>query len=829
MNNFFIYRFDYKEVHKSVSATVIFCDRDEIDQDILQAEIKRFYGAHYQTDKIFVLGPAYLSDKLNKIFIEDINRTFKGIPKRQETSLAEGLKVVTFQKNGKLDNLGGLPKGFADNFLNEGLQQIFIKRGGLVSAEGAHHFVFPSGKHCDKFLRTGNILLYSSEIYFIAFAMLGHFDEEIHSQIYCDTSSINSLAFALVNLKNRFLGNDDKIQVPIDSFSSYQGLYKNPVTYMSNALLLISASTSAKIITYILERHRLIERQNIIILFFLGDETKLANIRDKVVCNLTQSVGNVNGVPFYQTYAEGACDLCDRGSYPVEVSGDVFLLEKPHINRIMIGVKDTETYLSKFVKQFMSVKRKENVLKVNYKESQSSKYEIYIDYYQVLKGVSEGKYPHYSERLTNYINQYIPSSTRKIISLNDKASLQLAGLIQKEISANYQNAEVPEVITQDDKASLQLAGLIQKEISANYQNAEVPEVITQDDIKDLEDCAAGSVVVVGSCISNGKNLLYISRALRKFHQLRIVYFIGISRTKNIKYLHGLKSNLKQGAYGPDTNSFHEVETIFCENNSIDTSWLSESNFLASMIGYFRSKENIPEQSVAYLEKRKALLQKSEGDEMRGLADQLFFPRLVDSGQEELRIRKNFAFFDFEDYDQDVSQADIYFTMSNIINTLRNNELAPPKKSLPIKCLAQSPFVRNLLDPGNFNRFNDGIIQASILRAAKPDELAYHIDTDLSFEMYGTFQTLIKYHTQEQGEGLVEFLYALATTKLSLKKIHLQGVIALLKENCNEEFIRCFTDYIEYKLLIEPEEKKREWEEKLKTANAEESEVPEVGQ
>lgn len=783
MNNFYIYRFDYKHARKIVSATVIFCDRDDINQDILQSEIKNFYGNHYQTDKIFILGPEYMANELNRIFITEIEKTFKGIPKRQETSLAEGLEIVLFQKDGFIKNSSELPSGFLDSFLNEGLQNIFIKRGGLVSAEGAHHFVFPSKKHCDKFLRTGNILLFSSEIYFTAFALLKHFDENIHTQIYCDTSSINSLAFALVDLKNRFLSTDKKIQVPIDSFSSYDGLYRNPASYMSNALLLISASTSANIIAYILERHRLIERKNILILFFLGDETKLANIRDKVICNLSQSPKNLNGISHYQTYLEGECELCNRGSYPVEVSGDVFLLEKPHINRIMIGTKDPEVYLSSFVKQFMSVKRGENVLKVNYKESTVGKYEIYIDFHQILKGISEGKYVKYNEKLKNFINQYVPSSTRKIISLNDKASVQLASLIKDEISNNYKNTEAP-------------------------------EVISQDEINNLDGCLPGSVVVVGSCISNGKNLLYISRALRKYHQLRIIYFIGISRTKNLKYLQRLKSNLKQGSYGPETNSFHEIETIFCDNNSVYSSWLREVDFLSSIIDFLNNKEEVPEKIITYFEERKKYLQKSEGAEIKGLSERIFYPRITNEEIEEIRIRKNFAFFNFDNYDEDVSQADIYFTISNILNTLRSNDLTLPKSSTQMKSLGQSPFVRNLIDPGNFDRFNDGIIQASILRAAKPEELAYHIDADLSSEMHGTLQTLVKYHDQDQGEALVEFLYAIAITKLSLTKVHLKSIIGIIREACREQFLLCITDYIEYKLLLEPEEKKKEWQKKL---------------
>lgn len=784
MNNFYIYKFDFKENKKSISATVIFCDREDINTDILQSEIKRFYELHFQTDKIYILGPAYLESKLTEIFIDNIDKTFKGIPKRQETSLAEGIYIALYNKDGKIINKETLSKGFIKSFLNEGLQQIFIKRGGLVSTDGAHHFVFPSRKHCDKFLRTGNILLFSSEIFYVAFALLKHFDEDVHTQIYCDTSSINSIAFALIELKNRFFKDNDKKQIPIESFSSYNGLYKNELSYSSNALLLISASTSANIIGYILDKHRLIERSNILILFYLGEESKFLNIKEQVICNLTMSDENLNGVPFYQTFVEGKCELCNKGSYPVEVSGDVFLLEKPQINRIMIGLTDSENYLSDFVKHFKSVKKKQNILKVNYKESSNSKYEIYIDFNEVLNGLSNGKFENFNNKLNDFINQFIPSNTKKIITLNDSGSQQLGNIILEKISSNYKIRMLPDIISQD-------------------------EISTID-----SDCE-GSVIVVGSCISNGKNLLYISRALRRCHKIRIVYFIGISRTKNSKYLAQLKSNLKQGIYGLETNSFHEIETIFCNNDSVNTSWLKEIDFLSEFISFINDKSDaVFAEVIDFLEERKSILLKSMGDTERGLSNNLFYPRFLTSKIEQLDIRRNFAFFNFHEYVNDVSQADIYFTISNIINTLRNNELKAPKSDKQLKSLVQSTFVRNLLDPGNFDRFNDGIIQASILRAAKPEELAYHIDPELSLEMFGTFQTLIKYHNQEQGEALVEFLYALAYEKLSLTKSHLKDIIFQIREKCLEKIFHCFADYIEYKIFSEPEDKKKEWEKKL---------------
>ncbi|MFJ7759647.1 hypothetical protein, partial [Pedobacter suwonensis] len=464
--------------------------------------------------------------------------------------------------------------------------------------------------------------------------------------------------------------------------------------------------------------------------------------------------------------------------------------------QIMIGVKDPETYLSAFVKQFMSEGRKDSVLKVNYKDGEKGKYEIYIDFNQILKGLGEGKYQKFANKLNDFISQYIPSTTRKIITLNDNGSIALGELIRNKIASSYR----------DDM---------------------LPEVISQDGIGDLKEDLEGSIVVVGSCISNGKNLLYISRALRKFQKLRILYFVGITRTKNNKYLNQLKSNLKQGSYGGDTNSFHEIQKIFCENASIETSWLKEINFLSKFINFLNDKASPPKLALAYLIERKEMLQKSVGDDVKGLSLQLFYPRLVGGKIEELEIRKNFAFFDFDDYTKHVTQSDIYFTISNILNSLRNNDITAPNSDKPEKSLAQSPFVRNLLDPGNFDRFNDGIIQASILRAARPEELAYHVDQDLSLEMYGTFETLIKYHVQEQGEGLIEFLYALATGKISLVLSHLTSIIKLVRDVCKEELLLCFADIIEYKIILEPKEKQDAWENKLRENKKKEEIEPHV--
>lgn len=776
MNSFYIFGYQFEEsldgTQKQVSVTVIFCSCDEIDEGDLQNEIKAYYEEHYQTDLIFIIGSNKIEALLHKVFIDRLDITFKGIPKRHATAFNESVNLLSFGKDGNLRHIHGQYDLtiFRETYLKEGLIQIFKSRGGLIVSESSHHYVFPSGKHCDRFLRTGNILLYSPEVFFIAFALLKHFDESKYSRIYCDTSSINSIAFALFSLKNSFL--DSPLNVSIESFSSYEGLYSNSQQYTKDSFLLISASTSTNIIKYILDKQTVIERDNILVLYYLsGGSTDYANVKDQVLCDLTKSQTNSNGIEPYRTYLKHECKLCKEGSYPVPVSGDVFLLEAPKINKILLARTDRDPNLSRFMNQFKSVRKGQTVLKAHYKERLTDKYEVYIDFTQIIRHIRTGKHcQDFKNKLDHYIQQYLPANTRYLLHLMDEGSKELA---------NY----------------------IFEEISPNYRAEHCPIVLDQDHLESMDQSNPGAVVVIGSCISNGKNLLYISRALRQYENLRIIYFVGIIRTNSSAYTTTLASNLKMGRYGADTHSFVSVETMYCNNNAKLTPWIAEIEFLKDIIQFIKTGTESYPNALTYFEERKTMLNQAAGDQLRGLSQQLFFPRITITPHEQLQLQKGFAFWDFSKYMDDVVQSDTFFTISNILNTLRNS-------TKPDRQLKQAVYSRNLLDPANFNRFNDGIIQASLLRAAKTEELAYAMDYEISQEMFNILETIIKYHGQQQGEALLEFLYAIATKKMTLNESHLRNVLLLVEQKCSHEFFRCMALFIQKKLIDEPEELRR---------------------
>lgn len=778
MSDFYIYSSRYEKTnshHEKVpcSVTVIFCGGPTINDINIQSEIKDFYDSNYQTDEIFVIGGEYDKARLKEVFTNNYLETFKYIPKLESQHLSDSISILNFDKNGKLSYSKVCKQGQADlkvlkYLINDGLIKIFIKRGGLIEAKGdAHHFVFPSGKHCNKFLRTGNILMNSAEIFFIAFCLLSRFKENEHKKIFCDTSSINTLAFALLELKKRLVNFNS---IPIESFSSYDGLFSKKVRFFGNSLILISSSTSCNIIDRINEHDNDVDTLNIVVLFFLGLKKDFKKRQSNIICNLTKDeIDNPGGIQYYDTYIERECIHCKTGSYPVEVKGDVFLLEKPKINRITLNVTDAPKKLSEFVRQFKSQKENDdNVLKVNYKENKdpTKKYEVYFDMYHVLDTIDKSMRPQlyekYKEKLFDYINQYIPSNAKYLIPLPDEGSEKLAVIIIKHIAQNYTPSRLPEIVKFDDVLK-----------------------------KMTDQSVVGAAVIVGSCISNGKNLLYLSRTLRPFNKLKLLYFIGLARTSNKEDLEFLKSNLRQGNYGKETNSFVEVESFFCNKDSKDTTWISEKKFLTDYMLDLVDKHNLKDAKVQF-QARINLINDSLSLKVKGLANSIFYNN-TENGR--LRLRKGFAFINFDNYIEDISQADVYFSMSSVVNNLRNEVNYE-------HCLKHSEYVRNVLDPFNFNRFNDGIIQACILRCARQSELSYHISYDLSNDMKLILEKIIEKHSAQQGEGLIEFLYALAIKRLTLKREHISQLSVMIDAIQGNELVTAFNFYIKENILID---------------------------
>ena len=143
------------------------------------------------------------------------------------------------------------------------------------------------------------------------------------------------------------------------------------------------------------------------------------------------------------------------------------------------------------------------------------------------------------------------------------------------------------------------------------------------------------------------------------------------------------------------------------------------------------------------------------------AQELFLPRI--DGQ-PLELRPGSIFFTEED--PPVSQLAAYSMLSSAIQAAREWNRDGSDIGLAFD---ENPFVRAVLDPTMFVRFSDGVLQASLLRATRPAELDYSASDDLSGQFTATCLSVLYGCENEVGDAALEFVYALATKKVSLRE------------------------------------------------------------
>lgn len=751
MRNYFIYQ--YEDVVSSTGklrVTVLFIHQTKIgSQNELAQELNNFFQEHSITDKLVVLVSNYLDASSLEFFKSGRETTFQRVPGKSADYFDKCLIIYEYDADGSFTLIEGKkPKHeskFISHLLRSGSTVIFKNNGGLVESTPDHHFVFPSNKHCSKFIRTGNVLINQSEIFFLAVQLLKHTKDR--NIIYCDTSSINVLPYSVFELRRRF-----KIEFDcpiVHSFESYDVFEKSTDSFSPESLVLISSSTSGNIIDRLLKEKRA-DKEQIQVVYFLGPNDKFLNHSANIICNLTKDSEFQLGEEEFETYNNPEdCKLCKNHSRPINIRGDVFLTVQPKVERHLLTIKPE--YFAKsiatFAENYKSGLPNEGVIKVYYKDNfPDANYEVYFDIVYLLKNLT--KFKRFDAALNRHIDKYIPANTKYLLHLPDIGSEELAKHILTKIPSSIK----PELIKLD---------------------SDFTSKITEE---------SGTVVIVASCITTGKKLLQISRLMRNMEKLNLVYFVGIYRPVNDKFSTDLISDLKKGKDKSDERPFVAVETIYCSIQQTETSWELEKVFLEDFIGSL-DEDKEPE-VYSYVNERLSIL--LDNKKLRGFSNDVFLKTV---GKQDLRLRKNFAFWTSFDYkENEIAQSEVYFTISTIISNLEQKQI----NSHP--SLKQTNYVRNMLSPRNFHRFNDGIIQASLLRSGKTEYFAYDLDSELSLQMKEFLLSIIDKYNSADGEALMEFLLAIGIRRLKMRKEDLKEVLNKAI-GCPDKIVSRFSEYI----------------------------------
>lgn len=716
MKNFYLYRASLND-NKSNIIVCFYSGKNLCIETFYNEVVDQFKSSIFSKDIIFITPSFNKKD----ITVKLLNHEVQEILRNRINSFQElNFHTCFIKRNGQFElkifdqSSAILSKEEIKKILEIGLFNIIETRNLVLKAHSNIHFIKPSGKHTEKFIDVRNILESSAEISFIATNILSLVPQKIE-RIYVDTSGIYPLAFELINLIRSFDSSIDVI--PIDSFGSY-GRYKE-YKFRSNkeTLVLISASTSNELYDE-LNRPEVLELANFITIVM----TQRNNTSQKVLIEFEKYRDNYKGTCTFEefsSYSEKACPMCkEKSSVPVALGKDRFDVSAPRTEIYLPVAVDSDKQLRSLIHNYKELK----IFKCFFDGVEGKKTttpEYFIDVSKLIKNNV------FVKKVTEkFINRHFPLNTDCILACNDQGAKEFATLIQSIV--NEKNFDVK---------------IYNGEISA-----------------DVED-NKGIIVVAGS-LESGKSLLNISRALRRFPSCPITYVIGFAKYNSEKEFEKLKKDLSYSTGPSGHHSVHVIEKILLPINEHDEiTWEKEITLLTLISAQYKQGEPLKE----IIDKRIHLLKTAKSIEVKGLGEALFINTVCTA---PLILGETFAFWDKDDNKERYShQATVYFTISSILQKLRTEI-----NKDGIKPLGDGYIIRQL-DPLLFDRFNEGIIQASVLRAAKCKELDYSGNDSQSKIIGSLIDRMLRHPNAPESSGLAEFLLALCLGKLQIKEKH----------------------------------------------------------
>lgn len=680
--------------------------------------------SHFE-NLIFTKDIVFITHDFNKKIIREklLNEQVQISLKDSINSLQELYFHTCFiDLNGKFEiesyNQGGLSLNNSDleNIVEIGLVDVINKRDLVVNASSNTHFVKPSGKHTSKFIDVKNILESSNEISFIATSLLKFLPKNIE-RLYVDTPGIYPLAFELVNLIKCF--DESKTEILIDSFSSYGGVDDYKFSTGHNTLILISASTSNELYENLKKHPRLHQAEFITLIM-----TEKKSESQKVLVEFEQYRAKYKEPCFdkFSSYPENDCPICSgEASIPLQLDKSRFHVSPPRTELYLPLARDSTNALRSLITKYKNTK----AFKCLYDGVDGKKIptpEYFIDVGSLIQN-DDFK----NKILNRFINRRFPLNTDCIVHCNDSGAEELANFVKEEAVKKG------------------LTGI-------SIQNA---TAFNPDNVNK-------GIIVVAASLESGKALLNVSRELRVVSHLPVTYLIGFAKYNSKNEFEKLKQDLTYSKGPSGMHTFYAVDEILLPINEMKkTSWDKEIDLLNKISPQYESTPILKDT----IEERISYLKSCRSTEVKGLGDSLFIKTNNDS---ELHLGKNFAFWDEADTGNVWEhQATVYFTISSILQNLRKGTKNGKNP------LGEGYIIRQL-DPLLFDRFNEGIIQASLLRCAKPMELDYRRDAHNSNIVGSLIERMLKNPDSPESSGLTEFLLALCLKTLQIDKKQLQN-------------------------------------------------------
>lgn len=603
-------------------------------------------------------------------------------------------------------------------------QNIFSESGCLQVAPRGSHYSKTSKAHCDTFIRASNALVKSSHTLTIAY-FLQPFVTQMAKRILVDTSAIASVVYAACHIAIR--SGALSVMPIIDSFQSYSGLSDDDLEDVENTLFVISASTSGNLARAAFNRG--VKRHQLMTLYLLSQD----QADQDALCLLRKHSGNPHGLNLLQSWLETECKLCRTGSVPIQIGGDLFLTSLPETISVVLLKK----HLPDDQRDIISLFAGHRAFRIHRRIGDRTA-EISVDLESVfLNSEKDPLITIFNDEWQRLLRRYLPANVSHVVYPDYPYALTLAEGVNSFIS---------------------------QFVKPNFK------VTSGGDLINSSTVPNGCAIVVTPCVDEPVELMGINRDLRsKIPGGTATYMFPILRAQSEAQAKTIVTNLTFGDRGAGTYSLHRMYEIYLPEDRDINPWERELACLKSLSDWLEEEgKEVPAQLV----NRRSQLNSAT---VAGLTDNLFWP---DSTGKSLSIRSNFVLLPTQDGKRQLDQADIFVVMSALLNNLRQLDGGSGLRS--------NQHQRKVLSPGNFLRFNDGVIQAAILRAARKGELNYAATENGkdSAAMADHILKMVDKAASEDGEALSEFVLAMATGILRLETRDREWVVKTIIDKDN---------------------------------------------
>lgn len=507
--------------------------------------------------------------------------------------------------------------------------------------------------------------------------------------------------------------NPDRLPLVAENFGSYPNLKSATFTAVDKAVVIISASSSGGLANRLSNSF---SKERIVHLLYHGNKPYSYPIAVDISSDKT---ANPDGYDHDRSvYEPGKCLLCEQGSKAIRLKGDQFDIEGPQPTPLVISKDDAPTHTRVLMERLVGSK----ALSVGMANQGKARRQFLIDPARLLS-----RSPKYLQRLQYACNRHIPAGVSHAIAIDDESE-KLIEIISKTIDRSI-------------------------------------EILPQTKIDQLKDSfepnSGKAILVVAAVIESGRSLLDVSRDLRNICPLNpIVYIAGFAKMASEQAEKTLRANLIQ-TNNSISHSFVVVDSLIVPPAGGANAWVDELNLwnTPGILNQFK-----PDDQQLIKDRIERLNKTSEP-----LIDDLFLGNKI---SRLLPVQKGFVFWPKKlPENTDKTEADVFFTVATVLQKLRSS-VSPNARSIRTNL-----FQQTLLAPENFGRFNDGIIQASLLRAARPAELDYTDDPGTSADASRIIGRVIDSAHLPRGEAAMEFLIAIACRRLRLWSSDLNNVLS----------------------------------------------------